>query len=134
MCAILLSNYKDQGGIEALSKIRIEKLLVLFLRIGELQKIFRLDTYDSIYYKVSVDAYLFGNIPSKHDLESCRNIHYIKHKSDVVWLTDVLKEKQIIKIDSNGKVEDIDDTIDIAIDRVTKGQVSIIGQTFGKLF
>lgn len=136
MCAILLSKFKEQGGKDALSNVRVEKLLVLFLRIGELQNIFRLDMYDSIYYKYNVDvsSYIFGNIVAVNDRESKDTLKYLKYKSDVRWLTDVLKEKEIIKVDNGGKIVDIDDPIDIAIDKNTIGKVSVIGRTFGQLY
>lgn len=134
LCAILLSNYQSFGGTEALSKLRVEKLLVLFLKIGSLQQFFKLNTYDSIYYKVNIDAYLFGNVLTTQDISSHRSTHYLTHKTDKVWVTQVLKEKNIINYDSNDKITGITDHIDISVDKKTVGQVSAIGKTFGVLY
>lgn len=134
LCAILLSNYKKFGGIDALSKLRVEKLLVLFLRIGSIQQFFKLNTYDSIYYKVNIDAYLFGNILTTQDISSNRSTHYLTHKTDKVWITQVLKEKDIIVYDENETITDVNDNIEISVDKKTLGQVSAIGKTFGVLY
>ena len=134
MCAVLLSNYADAGGDRALSKLRIEKLLVLFIRIGLIQKIFRPSPQDSIYYNVNIDAYLYGNIATIQDTTSSRRGHFIKYRSEVSWLTDILNEKKILLKDKNDKIIGVADPIDLPLDRSTLGKISAIGKIFAKLY
>lgn len=134
MCAVLLSNYAAIGGEKALSKLRIEKLLVLFIRIGLIQKIFRPSPQDSIYYNVNIDSYLYGNITTIQDTSSSRHRHFIKYRNEVTWLTDILNEKKIILKDKNGKITGVADPINLPLDRSTLGKISAIGRIFAKLY
>ena len=134
MCAVLLTSFKKMGSNKALSKLRIEKILVLFLRIGLNQKLFRPCPQDSIYYNVNIDAYIHGNIATIQDTTSKRKRHYIKYRTEISWLTDILKEKDIIQIDENGKVVDVADPIVLPLDNSTIGKIAAIGTTFGILY
>lgn len=86
LCSILLENYAREGGDKILTNLRIEKLLVLFIRIGMKQGVFKPSPQDSIYYNVNVDAYLHGNIATVQDTTSRRTHHYFKasHRRKVV--------------------------------------------------
>ena len=134
LCSILLENYAKEGGDKILTNLRVEKLLVLFIRIGMKQGVFKPSPQDSIYYNVNVDAYLHGNITTVQDTTSRRAHHYLKHRTDARWLSEVLKDKGILLIDDNAGIVGINDRIDIAIDRTTKGKVAAIGKTFAKLY
>ncbi len=133
LCAILLESYSKIGQESILSKLRVEKLLVLFIRIGMMQKIFRPSPQDNIYYNVNIDAYLYGNIPTVQDVTSRRPYHYLKHRNDAIWLFDVLVDKGIIKT-KNNVITRIEDSIDVDVDRSTRGKVSAIGMTFAHLY
>ena len=136
LCAILLQNYFKYGDEKILTKLRVEKLLVLFLRIGELEGLFKLTPNNTIYYHVNVDAYIYGNVPTIERVKSnpTRNVRYIKYKNEVAWLSDMLCEKNIIKTDGNDKYVGICDNINISIDNSTKSKVSAIGRTFATLY
>lgn len=134
LCSILLANYAKEGGSSILSNLRIEKMLVLFIRIGMKQGVFKPSPQDSIYYNVNVDSYLYGNIATIQDVTSKRPYHYLKHRTDARWLSEVLKDKGILETDEKDKVIGINDYIDISIDKSTKGKVAAIGQTFAKLY
>lgn len=133
LCAIFLTKYAEEGGPRIFTKLRIEKLLVLFLKIGIKQGIFTPNTQDTVYYNVNVDAYLQGNILTMQDFTSTRQYHYLVHRTDAMWLSDVLRDKGIIQKDRNDFTV-INDNIDISIDTTTKGKVAAIGKTFAKLF
>lgn len=133
LSAILLDSYSKEGGQKILSKLRVEKMLVLFIKIGMKQGIFKPSPQDSIYYNVNVDSYLHGNVATVQDTTSKRSYHYLKHRTDAIWLSDVLHDKGIIHI-KDGVIESVNDNIDIAIDRQTKAKVSAIGQTFAMLY
>lgn len=130
LCALLLSAYAKNGGNKILTKLRVEKMLVLFARIGLTQHIFKPSPQDSIYYKVNIKAYLQGNIATVQDSRSYR---YLRHRSDAVWLSDVLVDKGIISME-NDKIVGITDNIDIDVDDSTRGKVCAIGQTFAELY
>lgn len=132
LCALLLSAYAKEGGNNILTKLRIEKMLVLFTRIGLTLHIFKASPQDSIFYKVNIDAYIPGNMVTVQDLTSHRSYHFLKHRTDAVWLSDVLIDKGIISIEEN-KIVRIIDNIDIDIDRSTRGKVYGIGGLFGEL-
>lgn len=132
LCATLLKHYAQMGGEQILSNLRVEKMLVLFVRIGIKQGIFRPSPQDGIYYNVNIDSYLHGNITTVQDTSSKRPFHYLKHRTDAMWLTEVLQDKGIIKTDK-GRIIAIDDNIDIPIDPDTRGKVAAIGKTFAKL-
>lgn len=132
LCSILLRSYEKEGGARILSKTRIEKMLVLFVKIGLKQGIFRTKPHGSSYYKVNVDAYLHGNITTAENKKSKRSQHFLTHKTEATWLTDVLHEKGIIHREKNGL--SIKDPINISIDKSTVGMVSAIGQTFAMLY
>lgn len=135
LCAIMLSAYANEGGSEILTNLRLEKMLVLFIHIGLTQRIFRPSPQDSIYYHVNVDAYLQGNVTTVQDPTSKRSYHYLKHRSDALWLSSVLVDKGIIVLDENqSKISAINDNIDIDVDNSTRGKVSGIGKTFAKLY
>lgn len=134
LCSILLANYAKEGGNKILTNLRIEKLLVLFIRIGMKQGVFKPSPQDSIYYNVNVDAYLHGNIATVQDTTSRRTHHYLRHRTDARWLSEVLKDKGILIVDDKTGIVAINDSIDIAIDRTTKGKVAAIGKTFAKLY
>ena len=134
LCSILLANYAKEGGDKILTNLRVEKLLVLFIRIGMKQGVFKPSPQDSIYYNVNVDAYLHGNITTVQDITSRRPHHYLRHRTDARWLSEVLKDKGILLVDDKAGIVGINDKIDIAIDRTTKGKVAAIGKTFAKLY
>lgn len=133
LCSILLSNYSKEAGAKILSNLRIEKMLVLFIRIGMNQGVFKPSPQDSIYYNVNVDSYLHGNITTVQDISSKRSYHYLKHRTDARWLSEVLRDKGILCLEDN-KIVSIEDTIDISIDKSTSGKVAAIGKTFAKLY
>lgn len=112
LCAILLSSYAKRGGKSILTKLRIEKMLALFIHIGLTQHIFKLSPQDSICYKVNVDSYLQGNITTAEPSTSHHPHRYLKHRTDAVWLSDVLADKGIISIE-NEEIVEIVDNIDI---------------------
>lgn len=134
LCSILLDNYAKEGGNKILTNLRIEKLLVLFIRIGMKQGVFKPSPQDSIYYNVNVDAYLQGNVTTVQDTTSRRSHHYLRHRTDARWLSEVLKDKGILLTDEKARIIGINDCIDIAIDRTTRGKVAAIGKTFAKLY
>lgn len=134
MCAVLLSNYAAAGGDKALSKIRVEKLLVLFIRIGLFQKMFRPSPQDSIYYNVNIDAYKFGSITTIQDKSSTRRTHFIKYRSEASWLTDLLTEKNILLKDQNNSIIGVADPIDLPLDHATTGKIAAIGKIFARLY
>lgn len=133
LSSILLANYAKTGGVEILSKLRVEKMLVLFIRIGMKQGIFKPSPQDSIYYNVNIDSYLHGNIVTVQDLTSKRSYHYLKHRTDARWLSEVLRDKGIIR-EENNTIVSINDIIDIPIDKTTTAKVSAIGKTFAMLY
>lgn len=133
LCAILLSAYAKEGGIATLSKLCVEKMLVLFIQIGLTQRIFSPSPHDTIYYNVNIDTYLQGSITTVQDPTSSRSYHYLKHRTDARWLTEVLSDKGIIE-EKNDQIICINDNIDIDIDISTKKKVSGIGMTFAQLY
>lgn len=133
LSAILLDSYFKEGGQKILSKLRVEKMLVLFIKIGMKQGIFKPSPQDSIYYNVNIDSYLHGNVATVQDTTSKRSYRYLKHRTDAIWLSEVLRDKGIIHIKDDA-IESINDNIDIAIDRQTMAKVSAIGQTFAMLY
>lgn len=134
LCSVLLTNYVKEGGAKILTNLRVEKLLVLFIRIGMKQGIFKPSPQDSIYYNVNIDAYLHGNIATVQDTTSIRPRHYLRHRTDARWLSEVLKDKGILLTDDKDGIKGVNDNIDIAIDKTTLGKVAAIGQTFAKLY
>lgn len=133
LSSILLKNYYKEGGSKILSKLRVEKMLVLFIRIGMKQGIFKPSPQDSIYYNVNIDSYLHGNIATVQDATSKRSYHYLKHRTDARWLSEVLRDKGII-CEKGNKIISINDNIDISIDKATTAKVSAIGKTFALLY
>lgn len=140
-CSILLSNYCKIGGTKALSKLRVEKMLVLFLQIGENQHLFRLNSHLNTQYYVNVDAYLMGNIPTVERIESgissntSRNQRFLTYKSDAIWLTQVLEEKGILVAgDESSGYTEVRNTINVPIDPSVTGKIEMIGKTFGQLY
>ncbi|MBQ9850097.1 MAG: hypothetical protein IJO36_05285 [Clostridia bacterium] len=156
LCSVMLENYYKVGGKQILTKLRVEKMLVLFIKIGLNQKIFKPSPQDSIYYQVNIDAYIHGNIPTAEKYNSPHPRHYLKHRTDACWLSDILIDKGIIetqvkKADSYNGVSPsevfeqssftsdleytgINNCIDIPIDRATQAKAAAIGQTFAKLY
>ncbi len=134
LCAIMLASYAKSGGNKILTKLRVEKMLVLLVHIGLTQHIFRPSPQDTIYYKVNVDAYLQGNITTIQDTTSKRSRHYLRHRTDAVWLSDVLVDKGIIVLDEDKTIKGIVDNIDIDVDRATRGKVQAIGKAFAELY
>ena len=133
LSAIMLVNYAKEGGNKILSKLRVEKMLVLLIRIGIKQGIFKPSPQDSIYYNVNIDSYLYGNIATTQDLTSRRSYHYLKHRTDARWLSEVLQDKGILCM-KDDCIESVEDNIDIAIDKQTAAKVAAIGRTFAKLY
>lgn len=156
LCSVMLENYFCVGGKQILTKLRVEKMLVLFIKIGLNQKIFKPSPQDSIYYQVNIDAYIHGNITTVENNNSPHPQHYLKHRTDARWLSDILIDKGIIevheketKINSNNSQNEtlepnsltsiteytgINNFIDIPVDKATQAKAAAIGQTFAKLY
>lgn len=133
LCSVMLANYARIGGRKILSKLRVEKMLVLLIRIGLKQNIFTPKPYENIYYNVNIDAYLHGNISTTQDPTSRRSYHYLTHRTDACWLSEVLTDKGIIVTDGK-RITSINDNINIDLDKDTEAKVRAIGQTFAMLF
>lgn len=135
LCSLLLANYLKTGGNEILSHLRVEKLLVLFLKIGITQNIFKPLPQDVIYYKVNITPYIQGNVSTIQYSESMSDRHYLTHRNDATWLSEVLRDKEILVTDSKSDVFlDVNDNIDISVDKTTKAKVEQIGKTFAVLY
>lgn len=133
LCSVMLTNYARIGGTEILSKLRVEKMLVLLIRIGLKQNIFTPKPYENIYYNVNIDAYLHGSITTAQDTTSRRSYHYLTHRTDARWLTEVLSDKGII-VTNGTQITSINDHIKIDLDKDTEAKVRAIGQTFAMLY
>ncbi|MBR2431010.1 TIR domain-containing protein [bacterium] len=156
LCSVMLENYYKVGGKQILTKLRVEKMLVLFIKIGLNQKIFKPSPQDSIYYQVNIDAYIHGNILTAESHNSPHPQHYLKHRTDARWLSDILIDKGIIEtqektskannndsmdeifeqsgINTNYEYIGINNCIEIPIDKTTQAKAAAIGQTFAILY
>ncbi len=151
LCAIMLNEYRKIGGNKALSNLRLEKMLVLLLRIGLHQKLFtqfasNTQNEDILTYKgklfypkncANISAYIWGDVVTIDKVndkgDAVRN-HYLENKTDAIWLSSILFDKGIVKEDKDSGDITVADNILLEIDKKEKSCAENIGQVFGYLY
>lgn len=150
LCALMLQDYLNIGGESSISKLRLEKLLVLLLRIGLHLKLFTRfasnTQNEDVLYKskklytpnksANITSYLFGDVvtidPVFSNGDAVRE-HYIKNRHDAIWLSDILEEKGIITSNDEKKYS-VEDKINLEVDAQERSCAQNIGQVFGFLY
>ncbi len=150
LCALMLKDYQSMGGASSISKLRLEKLLVLLLRIGLHLKLFtrfasNTQNEDLLYNtkklhtpnkSANITSYLFGDVVTIDAVdgngEAIRE-HYIRNKNDAVWLSGILEEKGIITLNELKKYS-VEDNIYLEVDAQERSCAQSIGQVFGYLY
>lgn len=150
LCALMLQDYQNIGGESSISKLRLEKLLVLLLRIGLHLKLFtrfasNTQNEDLLYNSkklytpskaANITSYLFGDIVTIDAVnangEAIRE-HYIRNKNDAIWLSGILEEKGIITLNDVKKYT-VEDNINLEVDTQERSCAQNIGQVFGFLY
>ncbi|MGV3464968.1 MAG: hypothetical protein ACO1PI_10225 [Bacteroidota bacterium] len=145
LCAIVLNAFSKELGRKELQHIWVEKLAVLFIKIGIQNKFLNpiisntpsLDNTFSYNEKIekiaSIKMYLFGPVVVLADSSQNDSKPYLESGENSSWLVQVLLHKEILIEDPETGLYVFNDFPEVNLDRSLEGKVENIGSLFGKL-
>lgn len=143
VCTVLLDTFCSDNRNILMTKLRIEKVLILMLKLNDQMKLFTnfltRNQNESVITNdiVQVSYYLHGAVATVHDREDYKNRppkRFMEYSSQYKWLTKILTDKKILKYNKTTKRYYIDEQMrEDELGRRLKSEISIIGQLLGRL-